>query len=179
MNTKVIRELFLDALTSIVAGLIVGSILGIVGTIAGELISVLPYMLSEDFLTQVGVMDGTGDAPEIMSYIEICLEGNGNFVSKLNFNFEIEGFETMINDAKATVSDFETKIGNYSNIEELDNFTTLIQSYHDDYSLAFSNVKPDSFPQLIENLNSLFGDYNDVFAIKQTECPEDKTYLSH
>ena len=174
----IVHLLWFGLLLFIVAGLIVGSILGIVGTIAGELISVLPYMLSEDFLTQVGLMDGTGDAPEIMSYIEVCLEGNGNFVSKLNFNFEIEGFETMINDAKATVSDFGIKIRNYSNIGELGNFTTLIQSYHDDYSLAFSNVKPDSFPQLLENLNSLFGDYNDVFAIKQTECPEDKTYLS-
>lgn len=173
----IVHLLWFGLLLFIVAGLVVGSVLGIIGTIAGELISVFPYMLNEDFLTQVGLMDGTGDAPEIMSYINICLEGNGNFVGKFNINLEIEGFETMINDAKATVSDFETKIGNYSNIEELDNFTTQIQSYHDDYSLAFSNVKPGSFPELLENLNSLFGDYNDVFTVKQDECPEDKTYL--
>ena len=174
----VVHLLWIGLLLFIIAALIVGSVLGIAGTIAGELIIVLPYMLDEEFLSKVEILNTFGDSQEILSYINVCLEGNGSIISKFNINLEIEGFETLMNESKAMVKDFKNKIQNYSNIEELQNFTTSIQSYHDDYSLAFSKIDSDIFPEILLSLNDKFGDtYSDIFVTNKTNCPDEKTYL--
>ena len=178
----IVYLLWIVSMLFMVGCLIIGSILGILGTILSESAIVLPHVYTDDFLSQEEFIKTFGDFREAVPYIEICLEGNGDVVSELGYDFELEGVETIIDESRTKIDEFKNYIQENSNIEQLQTFITLIQSYHDDYSLAFSQIDPRIFPLVIANLNSKFStvasDYNDVFVTNQKDCPGDSTYLS-
>ena len=175
----IVHVLWIGFFLFIIGGLIVGGVLGIVGTIASELIKTLPRLFSDSFLNQDDTKVNFGDFSSIVPYLTACLEENGNFINNIGMDLEIEGVETIIPESKAQLNEFRNQIEEHSNIEQLQTLTTTIQTYHDDCSLAFSSVDPTKFPEFLENLNSKFTDeYNDTFITKNTECPEGKTYLS-
>ena len=179
----IVHLLWFGLLLFIMGGLTVGSILGIVGTIASEVIIILPHVVNNKFLSKDVIINIFGDLQEVVPYYDACLEEDGNLISKLGYSLEIEGIETIISESRTKINEFKNEIQGYSNIKELQDFIESIQSYHDDYSSAFSETSStigyEIFPEILSELNSNFSvDYNDIFVTNKDECPDGKTYLS-
>lgn len=163
----------------IVGSLIIASFLGMIGTISGEVIKFLPHLFSESFLSQSDFKQQFGDFTEITPLLNVCLEGNGNFIQKIGLDLEIEGADSTITESETQINEFMNQLDENSKIQELETLITKIQTYRGDCSTAFSTVNPNKFTEVLENLNSKFTtDYDDVFITKIEECPEGKTYLA-
>ena len=174
-----IHLLWIGLLLFLIGGLVIGCILGIFGAVSGEVTIIIPHVLSKEFLSREDVIDIVGDFRKYIPYIEVCLEKDGNLVDTLGYDLDIEELITLFNEFKIKLDNFMNKIKEFFNPEKRQNFTSLIQLYHDDYSLAFSQINPSFLQKTLFNLNSKFpNDYNDIFVTKKADCPDDKIYLS-
>ena len=173
LSTKIRCRYFVNVLWAIlclfiIGSLIVGGFLGIVGTVSGELIKILPHLFGESFLSQSDFKLKFGDFTEIVPLLNVCLEGNGNFIQNMGLNLEIEGVDNMISLSEKQVNEFMTQLDEYSKIQELETLMTKIQTYRSDCSTAFSTVNPNKFTS----------EYDDIFITKIEECPQGRTYLA-
>ena len=174
-----IHLLWIGLLLFLIGGLVIGCILGIFGAVSGEVTIIIPHVLSKDFLSREDVIDTVGDFRKYIPYMKICLEKDGDLMNTLGYNLDIEELITLFNEFKIKLDDFRNKIKESFNSGKRQNFTSLIQSYHDDYSSAFSQINPSFLQKIFFNLNSKFSNgYNDIFVTKKADCPDDKIYLS-
>ena len=130
----------------IVAGLVLGGVLGLYGASSGEATKIIPIIFSFAFLRQ--------DFSQIILYVTACLEVNGNLMDKIGINLEPIGVETIIPESQAQLNEFITQLDANSKIEQIQTLMTTIQTYHDNCSSAFSSVAPNKFTEVLQNLNS-------------------------
>lgn len=120
----------------IMATLLIGSVLGIVGVISKDAISILQYVKSEDNLNLGEEAFLLKIDPEIIEKINICFNGDGNLIGK-----EFKGsFNSRIDEY------YDSFEGNYSVFKEEDDFKSK-----QDLSKAYEKL--DSVLKSLKNLN--------------------------
>ena len=66
----------------IIAAFIIGSLLGIVGTLSQQVVPVVSYFLDKEYLSSKDSIFGSNS--QVATYIDICLNGNGSLAEAMN-----------------------------------------------------------------------------------------------
>jgi len=131
----------------IIATLLIGSILGILGVISKDAISILVYVKSTQNLVEEEKPFLLKIDPDIRKKINLCFNGDGNLMDdkfKGNFNSEIDEYYDAFNE-------------NYSNFTKEDEFkekTKLPEAYEklDDALKSLKNLNDNLKDESLKNL---------------------------
>ena len=131
----------------IIATLLIGSILGILGVISKDVISILVYVKSTQNLVEEEKPFLLKIDPDIRKKINLCFNGDGNLMDdefKGNFNSEIDEYYDAFNE-------------NYSNFTKEDEFkekTKLPEAYEklDDALKSLKNLNDNLKDESLKNL---------------------------
>ena len=121
---------------------LVGSIIGLVGTIGGDMMSVLSFIMSkENFEAENPViLDKLGGA---LQYLNCCMNGDGDIAGQLNISGQIGSFDQIY-----TAQDkIEEAINNFSQVLEI-HFAYNFGSEFYNSTLNYTNFHPEFPPGL-------------------------------
>jgi len=137
--------------------LLIGAIVGLIGRIGGDMMSVLSFIMSQDNFNDQNpvILNKLGDA---LQYLNCCINGDGDIASLLNISDSINSFD-QIHNAQGTI---ERAIANFTQISEAHGAYDLIMEYYnkrinynDDPNIRAVNLENQDKSLVLSVLNGL------------------------
>ena len=129
----------------IILSFMIGSILGLFGTIGGDMMSLVTYIMSEENFDSAQPLILNKIKGDAKNYIKRCIHGDGNIAAQLNLDTSFDSFnnintaELQITTAKAEFNEIKRSCLTYETVKRklqqeasIDGSTTLIPSHEPD-----------------------------------------------
>jgi len=175
----------------IILSFMIGSILGLFGTIGGDMMSLVTYIMSEENFDSAQPLILNKIKGDAKNYIKRCIHGDGNIAAQLNLDTSFDSFnnintaELQITTAKAEFNEIKRSCLTYETVKRklqqeasIDGSTTLIPSHEPDNTRKIIEYK-----EILKKINKeAKGKIRwDVQASKDVNCDEasstETTYL--
>ena len=141
----------------IIAAFIVGSLLGIVGTLSQQVVPVVSYFLDKEYLSSKDSIFGSNS--QVATYIDICLNGNGSLAEAMN-----------VTTSKTNVLDTF-----YNATMKLDNMTESIKALNSSAVLPGIAAKLEvSKEEFVYATDSSYGDSDVTYVLNDFRKYTDK-----